>query len=280
MLDDLVDGNLVRRLGGVDEPRFGMLETIREYALELLARRTAAIRACDGRASRGSRGGRATEGTRRNRVAGATRCRDRQRARCDRSIRRARPVRRAQARRSLLALLARPSGSIAEGLARIESALERAPETPSAERAHALSGAAGLAGSLGDAARARTLADDAVCDSRAVGSLYEESAAVTVLGIVANAAGSYATAMAHMTRSAELAEMLGIERLTERLNMGVFAMEAGDLETAAPLFREVLESHRGTGRSRASDSRRSTSDLRPSGSTTHRSGTCALRGGT
>jgi predicted ATPase/DNA-binding SARP family transcriptional activator len=36
-LDDLLDAALVTRVGGASEPRFGMLETVREYAAEVLA---------------------------------------------------------------------------------------------------------------------------------------------------------------------------------------------------------------------------------------------------
>lgn len=245
-LEELVDNHLLlRRLDHTGMPRFGMLETIREYALKLLGdERPHAERAM------------VTSLVELAREADFGAGHVEWRARFDAEIDNIRAAADESAgldpllELELVGLSWRywlVHGPLTEGLARIEAVLERAPREPSVQRAHALSGAAGLAWSAGDVDRARALAEEGLAVAGAVGGLAEERTARTVLGILANAEGDRAATMAHTARSAEISELLGEEPLLEKINMAAFARDAGDPASAAELARDVLESHRVVG---------------------------------
>jgi len=135
-------------------------------------------------------------------------------------------------------------GSAKEGVARIERALGAAGDTPSVARAQALRGAAGLAWVLGDFAKATTLAKAAIPVAVAVGSTWDEMAANTVLGVVANVEGDRALARRHHRRSMELAEEIGLEPIVQKLNLGTLALDDGDHPEALVMFEDVLAIHR------------------------------------
>jgi tetratricopeptide (TPR) repeat protein len=99
----------------------------------------------------------------------------------------------------------------------------------------------------GELARARELAEAAIPTAVEAGSIWDEGAAHTVLGIVANAEGDRERARHHHQRSIELAEQLGIEPVVQKLNLGVVALDSGDYEEAIALLEDVLASHRRDG---------------------------------
>jgi predicted ATPase/DNA-binding SARP family transcriptional activator len=243
-LAELVDDSLVRRVDAGDEPRFELLETIREYALELLGEeRTATERRLGEHLAELVD---AVELEARDSVAALERL--------DHELDNVRAAIEAAVAAGDADLELRLAGGLwrycwvrglaAEGLRRIGSALERAAGAPTVERARALQGGAGLAWSLGDFERAKELAHAAIPVSAEVGSVLDEIAANTVLGIVANDEDDREAARRHHRRSIELSEQLGVEPLPQKLNLGIVALDSGEYEEARGLFEDVLARHR------------------------------------
>ena len=135
-------------------------------------------------------------------------------------------------------------GIAAEGLRRIEGALSSGEQQATAPRARALQGGAGLAWSLGHFERAKELAREAVAVAAEAGSLWDEMAANTVLGVVANDDGDRDAARTHHRRSIELAEQQGLEPLAQKLNLAIVVLDSGEAEEARSLLQDVLASHR------------------------------------
>ncbi len=245
-LSALVDDHLLRREDVDDEPRFGMLETIREYAVELLGdnRRAAEARMGAHLAEL------LTAVELEARVSGAAL------ARLDPefdNVRAALDVAAAAGDSELELRLAGGlwrycwvRGFAPEGLRRIESALARAGEAPTPARAKALQGGAGLAWSIGDFEKAKEFARAAIPVAAEVGSLWDEMAANTVLGIVANDEGDRDAARVHHRRSMELSEQQGLEPFAQKLNLGIVALDSAEYEEARALFDDVLSYHRRT----------------------------------
>ena len=238
----LVDDHLARRDDVLGEPRFGLFETVREYALEMLGderpRTEVSLAAYFAR------------------IVDEVGSTDRGFARVDPAVDNVRVGLEAAARSDDAELFVQLAGALwrywwvrgfpGEGLEWIERALAArdGPATPA--RARALQGGAGLAWSRGDAERAKELARAAIPAAVAAGATSEEISAHTVLGIVANDEGDRATARHHHERSLELSERLGIEPVVPRLNLGLVALDAGDHESALTLFEDVLAAHRRT----------------------------------
>ena len=246
-LSALVDDHLLRREDVGDEPRFGMLETIREYALELLGddRRAAETAMAEHLAEL------VATVELDSRVSGAAL------ARLDPEIDNVRAALELAAAAGDSELELRLAGGLwrycwvrgiaAEGLRRIESALARAGEATTPALAKALQGGAGLAWSIGDFERAKELARTAIPVAAEVGSVWDEMAANTVLGVVANNEGDRDAARLHHRRSMELCEQLGLEPHAQKLNLGIVALDSAEYEEARGLFEDVLAHHRRTG---------------------------------
>ncbi len=244
----LCDGNvIVRRVEPSGDLRFGLLETIREYAYELLGdeRATVERRLAEHLAALVDRA--VLKG------AGTEIWLPRLDAELD------------NLRAALAAAASVPDpelelrlagglwrywwirGSLTEGRERLTAALSRAAGPPSAARARALAGAAGLAFSQGDRAEAKRLATEAIWCAQVAGALYDESSAHVVLGVTANAERDWPAARIHLRRSIELSVMLGVEPVTEKLNLGITSLDSGDYPAAVELFEDVLASHRRNG---------------------------------
>lgn len=244
-LATLVDDHVVRRLDVGDELRYGLLETLREYALELLGdeQRETALAMARYLAELAES------------VELEVLVRAQALARLDPEIDNVRAALSACAEAGDADLELRLAGGIwrywlfrgapAEGIKHIERALASAGDNPpTAARAQALWGAAGLAWVLGDLERAKELAHAAIPVAVAVSSTRDEMAAHTVLGVVANVEGDRAAARRHHLRSKELSEELGQVPIVQMLNLGVVALDAGDFEEARVMFQAVLEIHR------------------------------------
>jgi predicted ATPase/DNA-binding SARP family transcriptional activator len=243
----LVDDHLVQRGDAQEEPRFGMLETVREYALELLGDERASVEL----ALAEHFAERADDLVRSGPVE-----RDWRTAveRLDPDVDNIRVALAAAARSEDRELQLRLAGGLwrywwvrgspGEGLDWIERALAVAEGPPTEARATALYGAAGLAWTRGDLERAQTLAEAAIPVAVDTGSTWTELSAHTVLGVVANNQGDHERARRHHRRSIELKEQLGIEPAVERLNLAVVELDAGNNEEAIELFDEVLAWHR------------------------------------
>ncbi|HUG65370.1 MAG TPA: tetratricopeptide repeat protein, partial [Gaiellaceae bacterium] len=240
----LVDDHLLRREDAFGEPRFGMLETVREYALELLGEERprlelAMVSYFVGLTDRvENEGGGALEPL----------------SQFDAEIDNVRAALIAAERHGASDLRLGLAGSMwryywargtaTEGLAEIEKALAASDGRVTSARARALQGAAGLAWSVGDLARAKQLASEAVGVASQTGSKWEECSANTVLGVVANEEGDRETARRHHLRSLELAVELGLEPVVQKLNLGIVALDLGEFEEAQELLEDVLTSHR------------------------------------
>lgn len=246
ILEALGDRSLVTREDVPGEARFGMLETIREFALELLGTERPAVE----RAMALHLADLVDE------VELETRSSTEALSKLDPEIDNLRAVLDGCDASGEVELGLRIAGGLwrhwwvrgaaREGLQRIESALAGGSQVIS-ERARALQGGAGLAWSLGDFNRAEELAREAVLVATAAGSLWDEMAAYTVLGSVANNEGDLGSARRHHPRSMALAELQGLEPTAQRLNLGLVALDSGQYEDAEALFEEVLASHRRSG---------------------------------
>ena len=241
----LVDDHLVRAdIGG--ETRFQMLETIREFALELLGEERAktelAVAVYFARIADELRLS-ASDALERLRILERL---DPELDNIRVALAAAETSGDAELRVRLAGGLWRhwvARGPVVEGLEWIERALST-PGPATAERASALEGAAGLAWMRGDRERAKQHARVAITVATEARATWSESAAHTVLGIVANEEGDRKSARFHHERSIELTQELGVEPVTEKLNLGVLELDSGNHETATRLFQDVLAARR------------------------------------
>jgi predicted ATPase/DNA-binding SARP family transcriptional activator len=139
-------------------------------------------------------------------------------------------------------------GPVAEGLEWIERALA-ADGPATAARACALQGGAGLAWRNGNDARARELANAAIPVAIEAESAWDERTAHMVLGVVDTKEAdtkdaNYPAARRHFQRAIELTEQFGVEPLIEKYNLGAVALAARDYEEALTVFDDVLEGQR------------------------------------
>jgi predicted ATPase/DNA-binding SARP family transcriptional activator len=246
-LTALVDDHLVLRFDSGGADRFGMLETVREYALELLGTQRADVELNLAEYFAGM-----ADELRQNAHDEPVERRiiDRLVPEID-NVRIALAAATASGQGDLQVRLAGGlyrywayRGPAAEGLDWIERAVAADIGPATAARAHALQGAAGLAWICGDVERAKKLAERAIATALEAGSLWDEGAAHTVLGIVATAKREYEIARYHHLRSRALSEEMGLEPVVQKVNLGVIARECGDHEEAIALFDEVVAWHR------------------------------------
>jgi predicted ATPase/DNA-binding SARP family transcriptional activator len=247
MLATLIDDHLLIRVDIGSQSRFGMLETVREYALELLGdeRVAAEVALAEYFAGIADELRESTSEIEMRRIVDGL----------DPEIENIRAALAAGADSGNGDLQLRLAGGLSrywqfrgpvvEGLEWIEHALASSAEAPAtAARAHALRGGAGLAWMRGDVARARELAEAAIPVAVEAGAIFDEGSAHTVLGIVANTRGDRESARYHHQRSIQLSEQVGVEPVVQKLNLGVVALDCGDHEEAIALFEDVLASHR------------------------------------
>ena len=248
-LGGLVDHSMLQRQSAGDRLRFRMLETVREYALELLG--TDGVRAADAHADyflklveaadlRGSEQRRWLDVLEEEQ--------DNLRAALDH----AHSTGTAERELRLVVALWRfwwLRGYLAEGRSRLERAVLRAPEVDPRLRADVYRGGAGIAWSQGDLSRARELASLGLDIADANGEGDISLACRTVLGLIARDEGDYARAREHLEQSGAIARALGREgdELVAKMNLGSVAFDAGDHLAAVPLWTEVLDYHRTRG---------------------------------
>jgi len=243
----LIDDHLVRRIDATGDPRFGMLETVREYALELLGDERAeselALAEYFAQTADDLRLSAPAEGEWRPIVE-----------RLDPEVDNLRVGLGASALSGDTELQVRLAGGLwqywwargpaSEGLEWIAPALAAGDGPATAARAHALHRGASLTYMRGDLSRARELAEAALEMAIEARSKWDEGSSHTVLGIVARKEGDLSTARRHYLRSIELREELGIEPVHDKMALGVVALQAGAYAEAKARFEEVLEAHR------------------------------------
>ena len=250
-LAGLVDSSMLQRESAGSRRRFRMLETVREYALELLG--PGRMRAADAHAAyflelaegadlRGSEQGYWLDVL------------DEERDNLRVTLDHAHSTANADLELRLVVALWRfwwLRGHLAEGRSRIETAIARADAVEPRLRADACRGGAGIAWSQGDLERARELAllGLEIADANGDGDI--SLACHTVLGLIARDEGDYERARRHLERSRAIASDLGREgdELVAKMNLGSVAFDAGEHEVAVPLWIDVLDYHRARGTS-------------------------------
>ena len=129
-----------------------------------------------------------------------------------------------------------------EGLGWLERMLAGDGEAAPGARAKALIGLGSLAHHLGDDARSLPALKEALALSRRLGNEYETGHALFWLGIVAENRGDYAQAAAWLEESLQIARAGGDPIATAWLSyhLGAVAFGRGELPAARHLFQEAL----------------------------------------
>jgi predicted ATPase/class 3 adenylate cyclase/Tfp pilus assembly protein PilF len=140
-------------------------------------------------------------------------------------------------------------GHVAEGRDQLETALAVAGSVASATRASALDGAGVLAETQGDYDRAEALHRESLTLSRDRGDKTGIARALGNLGVVAFDRGDDNQATALLEESLALAREIGDHLLiaTALNDLGIVAYEGGDLDRAEPLYQESLSLRRRAG---------------------------------
>lgn len=140
-------------------------------------------------------------------------------------------------------------GFLWEGRTRIDAALERWEGPGGTFLARALAGAGWLAMSQGEYERARALASSGLVEARSCQGFIQEIAALNTLGVVAMRRGEYDVARRHLQESLEVAELHSpLEVLAANLNLGLVELLSGRPEQAAVIFEALLALHSRNGR--------------------------------
>jgi predicted ATPase/DNA-binding SARP family transcriptional activator len=138
-------------------------------------------------------------------------------------------------------------GYVVEGRRRLDRALEHAQDQPPAERRRAFTAAASLALLQGDYAAAGGFAEAALVAARAMDEPRHLANAFSNLGAIVLAGGDYERAETALEEAVRLARAAGDERIAALAinNLGDLALTTGDYERAGPLFEESLALLRG-----------------------------------
>ncbi|HET8627375.1 MAG TPA: diguanylate cyclase [Thermomicrobiales bacterium] len=246
----LLDQSLLRRVEGAGaEPRYAMLETIREYALERL---TASGEEVDARerhagyflalAERAA----AAPDTWRERLDAEH---DNLRAALDWLLRRSADPAAGLRLAGALAPFWEARGYLQEGRAWLEEAARRAPGAPEAWRARALALAGRLAFRQGDYPVARALSEEGLALARAAGDARQAAQALANLGNVAWQVGDHAAAQEHNAASLELGRQSGDREIVAHAlgRLGGFAWDQGDYAQSRIFLEESLAVRREMG---------------------------------
>jgi non-specific serine/threonine protein kinase len=141
------------------------------------------------------------------------------------------------------------SGHLSEGRGWLERALERGRTAPDVDQARALLGAGALAMAQGDFARATALLDPARARYDNLGDTADAATCLFFLGIVAQDEGDPATATTHLERAlARYREAGDDARIGATLNnLGLVVARAGDPTRGEALLSDALAQHRRMG---------------------------------
>ena len=200
-LGALVDQSLLQREPSAHEPRFRMLETVREYGLELLGPHRQELERAHAAYFAALAEGAELVGPEQQRwLATLDEEQDNLRVVIDRAA----ASGDAELELRLTGALWRfwwLRGALAEGLAHLERAIEHGRDAPPQLIAQACRGAAGLAWSRGALARARELAEQGIEAALVSGDGVVELSCHTVLGLVARDEADYERARSHLERA-------------------------------------------------------------------------------
>jgi len=140
-------------------------------------------------------------------------------------------------------------GHLAEGRARLEHALAASARQAPAQRRRACTAVASFALLQGDHAAAVRFADEALAAAREEDDPRFVANALSNLGAILLAAGDRNRAEPTLEEAVSRARAAGDERIAAPAinNLGDFALTVGDYERAEPLFRESLDLLRARG---------------------------------
>ncbi|HXT35202.1 MAG TPA: tetratricopeptide repeat protein [Chloroflexota bacterium] len=254
-LSSLADQSLLRRIEAVDgEPRFAMLETIREYGLERLTEsgELETTRRAHARHFLALAEAAAPELTGPEQIVWLARMEldhENMRAALQWSIRESGDSGLGLRLGRFVAPFWERRGHFREGRLWLEQALTRHPAGEDALRGWALNYAGNLAYAQGDTSRARILYEEALVVRRSVGGREQEAATVGNLGNVAFEQGDYARAQILYEESLAIHRELENTRGCARMlnNLGVLARAQGDHVRAQALYEECCRLHRAIG---------------------------------
>jgi non-specific serine/threonine protein kinase len=251
----LLDHSLLQRHDTTGGGRFGMLETVREFALERLAEageeacareaHAAHFVAFDGRLDP-------------NRAAPGERVDDRLW-----SVEAELPNLRAALAHLVglgdaggvlrltgwLAVFWHHRGDLAEGRQFLEWALHHAPQTPTADRARALAGLSLIVWSQGDPAAAAALAESALAIARVIDHTELTALAFHMLGLAALSEHRWDDSTASMTEALALWRVVGLDSdaAMAMRNLAAAAYESGDVRLCEHWAEEALTIFRAMG---------------------------------
>ena len=254
LLAALVDRSLVRREeGAAGEPRFAMLETIREFGLERLAAsgEEAATRAAHAAWATevALRAGETLERRYEPAVIGRV---EAEFANLRAALTWLAETGRSDALLRLVGALLWPwylTGHLREGRDWTERALAAAPADPPVDRAAATFAAGHLAHYLGDDEAAVARLEEAAALGRLVGDPRLVAVATLLLGVVAEDAGDYARAATLFAAAREQCARAGdaCRVALASFHLGVVAYGEGDSARATALQEEALAAARAAG---------------------------------
>ena len=239
-LTALVERSLVRRrLGSDGRPRFGMLETIRQYAAELLSQDPVELGACRRRHAHET----LARARRLNAAAGSALELEALRPELLLALGTARELPDPDLELDLVAAmhtLWRLRGPYADGVSALERALARA--APGERRGPALLALADLTTLHGDPATGAAVAAEALAAARAAKDRVTQARALNLLGNAAFGAGELTAAAASYEEAIALERPHGASGylLAPLANLGHTLLELGDLETARATLEECL----------------------------------------
>jgi predicted ATPase/DNA-binding SARP family transcriptional activator len=243
-LGALVDDHLVRRMEIHGEGRFGMLETVREYALQLLGEERGAVerRFAEHLAALVAEAEPHLSGEQQARWLGVL---DAEHENLGAALAYLAAPGDAESRLRMAAALSRfwyIRGHLTEGRRRLEDALADGGTTDPDLRRRALTAAASLALLQGDYAAAAASAEQALAVARELGTPLYVANALSNLGAIVLAGGDHARAGPLLEEAVSLAREVGDQRIAALAvnNLGDLALTVGDYERAEPLFEESL----------------------------------------
>jgi predicted ATPase/DNA-binding SARP family transcriptional activator len=251
LLESLVDKSLVRIAPGA-EPRFAMLEILREYALEKLRERGEEETVREGHAyfylQLAETAEREIEGP--AQVAWLDRLeRDHGNLRTAIAWGLEHDPALALAISGALRRFWHVHGHLETGLRLYDEALAAAGDAPTGLRVRALIGAGILAGEMGDFQRARELFERALAGSRELGDPHRIATSLGNLGNLSFYDEEYDRARSLYLEALELRRAAGLERGTDVVlqNLGLIALAFDDLKEGERLLVEALEVAEKTG---------------------------------
>jgi predicted ATPase/DNA-binding SARP family transcriptional activator len=244
-LGSLVDHHLVQTVDVGDERRFRLLETVREYADELLGERHATV----GRAFIGWMRDLVDVSDFNALVAVKPAALDRMEAEID-NLREALRLASADPDPSNeLAIAAGVwrywwiRGHLAEGRAILEEIVARRGPVATRDGVRALRATASLAWSMGDREAGSAMGKRALELATEVRDPFETISVHNLFGVMATSDRDHALVEHHQREAIRLADLSGLTGLamTSRMNLGATYLDAGRLDEARDLLQQVLE---------------------------------------